>query len=79
MFLQCKGSETLVKITDIEALFNPLQPEIIGRSQEGEEEQDPKPYSKQDLSFTSGEDLPRCWMDANYRNSDYRNSAAVTS
>jgi hypothetical protein len=79
MFLQCKSSDTLIKITDIETLFNPLQPEISGQSQEGEEEQDPKPYSKQDLAFPSGEDLPRCWMDSNYRNSDYRNSEPMTS
>jgi hypothetical protein len=79
MFLQCKSSDILIKITDIEMLFNPLQPKITGRSQKGEEEQDPEQYAKQDLKFPSGEDLPGCWVDSNYRNSDYRNSEPVTS
>jgi hypothetical protein len=38
-----------------------------GRIQEGEEEQDIQPFPKQDLTFASGEDLPRCWLDPNYR------------
>jgi hypothetical protein len=57
MFLQQKNSATLIEIKDLEALFNPLKNEIEGRIQEGE-----------DLTFASGEDLPRCWIDANYRN-----------
>jgi hypothetical protein len=68
MFLQNKSAHTLIKIANIEDLFNPLRQEIIGRSQEGEEEQDPQAYAKQDLVFPSGENLPRCWLDANYRN-----------
>ncbi|WP_373546129.1 acetyltransferase [Chamaesiphon sp.] len=69
MFLQSKGSETLIEIKDkdLEILFNPLKNEIEGRIQEGEEEQDPQPFSKQELTFASGEDLPRCWIDPNYR------------
>ena len=67
MFLQAKSSDTLIKITDLETLFNPLRNEIEGRIQEGEEEQDPQPFSKQGLTFASGEDLPRCWIDPNYR------------
>lgn len=67
MFLQNKSAQTLIKITNIEDLFNPLRQEINGRSQEGEEEQDLQAYAKQDLVFPSGEDLPRCWLDANYR------------
>ncbi len=68
MFLQSKSSQTLIKIANIEDLFNPLQQEISGKSQEGEEEQDLQAYAKKDLTFPSGEDLPRCWMDSNYRN-----------
>jgi hypothetical protein len=69
MFLQSKVSQTLIKIADIETLFNPLQQEISGRSQEGEEEQDLESYAKQDLAFPSGEELPQCWLDSNYRSS----------
>jgi hypothetical protein len=68
MFLQDKTSDTIVKITDLETLFNPLRDEIDGRIQEGQEEQEPTPFAKQDLVFTSGEALPRCWLDSNYRN-----------
>jgi hypothetical protein len=68
MFLQQKSSATLIEIEDLEALFNPLKNEIEGKIQEGQEEQDPESFAKQDLTFASGEDLPRCWIDANYRN-----------
>jgi hypothetical protein len=67
MFLQEKETGSLVKIMDVTVLCNPTEPEVIVRSQQGEEEQDPKPVSKQGLIFPSGESLPRCWLDANYR------------
>jgi hypothetical protein len=34
----------------------------------GQEEQDPETFMKQNLVFPSGENLPLCWLDANYRN-----------
>ena len=68
MFLQNKSSDTLIEITDLETLFNPLRNEIEGRIQEGQEEQDLETFPKQDLTFASGENLPRCWIDPNYRN-----------
>ena len=68
MFLQNKSSDTLIEITDLETLFNPLRNEIEGRIQEGEEEQDVETFPKQELTFASGENLPRCWIDPNYRN-----------
>jgi hypothetical protein len=67
MFLQAKSSASTIEIKDLETLFNPLKNEVEGRIQEGEEEQDPAPFPKQDLTFTSGEDLPRCWIDPDYR------------
>lgn len=67
MFLQNKSSDTIIEIKDLETLFNPLKQEIEGRIQEGEEEQDPEPFAKQDLTFASGENLPRCWIDPDYR------------
>lgn len=68
MFLQTRNSATLIEIKDLEALFNPLKHEIEGKIQEGEEEQDAESFTKQNLTFASGEDLPRCWLDPNYRN-----------
>ncbi|WP_310482140.1 acetyltransferase [Chamaesiphon sp. VAR_48_metabat_403] len=69
MFLQNKSSDTLIEIEDLEVLFNPLRNEIEGRIQSGEEEQDPQAFAKQDLTFASGENLPRCWLDPDYRKS----------
>ncbi len=68
MLLQSKSSDAQVEIEDLETLFNPLKHEIHGKIQEGQEEQDPQPFDKQDLTFASGENLPRCWIDPNYRN-----------
>jgi hypothetical protein len=67
MFLQNKQTQTLVKILDVEALFNPMRQEVPGRSQAGEEEQPPADYPKTQLIFPSGENLPRCWWDVDYR------------
>jgi hypothetical protein len=67
MFLQNKVSATTVEVKDLETLFNPLRNEIEGRIQEGQEEQDLQPFAKQDLAFASGEELPRCWTDPDYR------------
>ena len=44
--------------------------EVIGRSQHGEEEQDPEPFAKDALMFLSGEPLPRCWTDPHYRDEE---------
>jgi hypothetical protein len=67
MFLQEKETGSIVKIMDVTVLFNPTEADVIVRSQQGEEEQDPEPVSKQGLIFPSGESLPRCWLDADYR------------
>jgi hypothetical protein len=67
MFLHDKTSSSTIEIKDLESLFNPLRNEIEGQTQEGQEEQDPQPFAKQDLTFASGEPLPRCWVDPDYR------------
>ncbi|NJR48674.1 MAG: acetyltransferase [Leptolyngbyaceae cyanobacterium CSU_1_3] len=67
MLLQEKQTGNLVEVLDLESLFNPAEAEIQGRIQDGQEEQDPTPFSKTVLLFPSGEDLPLCWRDADYR------------
>jgi hypothetical protein len=67
MFLQDKQTGGLVKVLDIEALIDPMATEVSVRDQMGQEEQDPEPFMKQNLVFPSGENLPLCWLDANYR------------
>lgn len=67
MLLHDKKKDVLVEVLDIVALINPNQDEILGQVQSGQEEQDPAPSLKADLIFPSGENLPRCWVDADYR------------
>lgn len=68
MFLTHKETGVLVEVQDAEVLINPSMSTIKGRVQSGEEEQDPEQFSKEDLIFPSGETLPKCWVDADYRN-----------
>lgn len=68
MLLQLKNSGELVKIVDVQELVNPNTDTIQAKEQKGEEEQPLNSYKKENLVFPSGESLPRCWLDANYRN-----------
>jgi hypothetical protein len=67
MFLQDQQTGTLVKVLDIQSLLNPMEETIDGKIQAGEEEQEAEAFSKKNLIFPSGESLPRCWIDENYR------------
>jgi hypothetical protein len=67
MFLQIKNNGNLIKILDIQELLNPNIKTIHAQDQEGQEEQETDIYQKENLVFPSGEQLPRCWLDANYR------------
>lgn len=67
MLLQEKETNSLVEVLDIEALINPAEDVISVQKQSGQEEQDPEKFEKTKLIFPSGETLPRCWLDANYR------------
>jgi hypothetical protein len=67
MLLQNRENGTLVEILDIQEVISPSHAEIMIQVQSGQEEQDPEPISKQNLIFPSGENLPRCWIDADYQ------------
>lgn len=67
MFLQIKNSGDLVKILGLDELMDPNSDIVHARDQEGEEEQEPEIYKKEMLVFPSGEGLPLCWLNANYR------------
>ncbi|MBW4562682.1 MAG: acetyltransferase [Mojavia pulchra JT2-VF2] len=69
MLLQLKDSDDLVKIIDVQELIDPNIDVVHGKEQEGQEEQESDTFKKENLVFPSGEKLPRCWLDANYRNS----------
>ena len=68
MLLKIKEKrDGLVEIADVTELINPLKEEVMAQVQVGEEEQDPEPFKKSDLVFPSGENLPQCWVDSNYK------------
>ena len=67
MLLQKKDNGTLVEILDVLEVINPIHPQVMAKVQEGQEEQEPEAIQKQNLMFPSGENLPLCWVDADYR------------
>jgi hypothetical protein len=70
MFLKNKSNDDLVEVLTLKDLFDPFCKQLIGRYQHGEEMQDPEKFRKSELCFLSGEPLPRCWLDAHYRDSE---------
>ena len=67
MFLKHRNNGDMVDVSDISDLTNLFHQRVSGRYQAGEELQDPEEFNKVDLVFLSGEELPRCWLDPNYR------------
>ena len=67
MFLKYLRSGDLVEVMDTRVLFDPCETQIQGRFHSGEEMQDVEAFSKADLIFPSGEALPKCWINPNYR------------
>lgn len=67
MFLQDRNSGDSVEILDIAALTDPNLSDVNGRFHAGEEMPEASTFHKKDLRFPSGEELPLCWKDKNYR------------
>jgi len=67
MYMKHKPSGDLVEVLDAVALADPCQNSLSGRFHVGEELQDPESFDKADLTFPSGEHLPRCWVDPDYK------------
>ena len=67
MLLKDKKSDGLIEITKLEQLIDPQEECVTGQEQAGQEEQDPESFKKEDLIFPSGESLPRCWLEINYK------------
>ncbi|MFC1749288.1 acetyltransferase [Pseudomonadota bacterium] len=67
MYMKDKNSGDMVEILDINALINPNADTVVGRFHAGEEMQEKADFIKINLLFPSGESLPACWVDANYR------------
>ena len=69
MYLRDKSNGDLVEVLDLTAMVDPCRDDLQGRYHAGEELQDPAIFRKSDLTFPSGEALPRCWIDAGYKES----------
>jgi hypothetical protein len=67
MFLQESSSGDLLRIQDVEQLMDPFEKTVNGCMQAGEEEQEPRDFNKSELSFPSGESLPKCWRDPEWK------------
>ncbi len=72
MFLKNNTNQDLVEVLTLKDLFDPFCTQLIGRYQHGEELQDPEKFNKSDLCFLSDEPLPRCWVDAHYREGELK-------
>ena len=72
MFLKERSSGELVEVLDSGRLFDPFQSTIVGRYNFGEDLPDTESFAKRDLVFFSGETLPRCWIDPDYRQDEIR-------
>lgn len=70
MLLKLQARDLLVRVEDLQGLENPFREAVDGRLQWGEEEQDLKSYAKRELRFPSGEKLPTCWLDPDYRHDE---------
>lgn len=67
MFLKSKSHGELVELLEVQNLYDPFKKEILGRFHAGEEMQEAEIFLKSALIFPSGEDLPKCWIDPDYK------------
>jgi hypothetical protein len=74
VFLKEKVTGDLVEVLGINDLIDPCGEAVVGRYHHGEETQDPETFAKRDLTFPSGEALPRCWTDPQYRSAETQRS-----
>lgn len=67
MLLKNKEDDGLIEISEVSELIDPFKDEVSGQMQEGQNEQSSELFKKEDLVFPSGESLPVCWLDSNYK------------
>lgn len=67
MLLKSKQEDVLIEINEVDELINPFKEEVMGEIQAGQNEQPAEPFKKSDLVFPSGEQLPQCWIDSDYK------------
>lgn len=67
MLLKSKQDDGLIEISEVQELIDPFKNKVTGQMQEGQNEQPSESFNKEDLVFPSGESLPLCWLDSNYK------------
>lgn len=67
MYLKHTPSSDLIEVLNLNELVDPCRESITGRSHVGEEMQEPSIFQKAALIFPSGEALPQCWIDPDYK------------
>ncbi|MFW6296072.1 MAG: acetyltransferase [Halothece sp.] len=67
MLLKERKTGDLLKVTEFDEVYNPSHETVTAKRQAGQNEQPSSEFQKENLIFPSGEDLPRCWKDPNYR------------
>jgi hypothetical protein len=67
MLVKNREDQTLIQVIDPQELMDPFQKSIQGRQKAGEEVQPTQAFNKSMLIFPSGESLPQCWTDPDYR------------
>jgi hypothetical protein len=72
MFLKEKSSGNTVEVLYLSELFSLYDKELQGRYCVGEDVLVAETFKKSDLMFTSGEELPKCWLDPHYRDDELK-------
>jgi len=72
MILKQRTTGLPVEILDPKQLFSLFESELIGRYKAGNNLDFTNEFKKSDLIFTSGEELPLCWLDPHYRDDELK-------
>ncbi len=72
MFLMQRDTHNLIEVLSLQELFDPFAHEVTAQLHAGEELQEAELFLKSALVFPSGEALPSCWIDPNYRGEEIR-------
>lgn len=67
MFLKHVPSGDLVEVLDLPDVINPHSATVRARAYTGDMVQRAENFLKTELAFPSGEALPLCWVDGQYR------------
>jgi hypothetical protein len=67
MFLKNTNNGDIAQVIELSELTDPNASSVTVRYHAGEEAGEPVSVDKSELTFPSGETLPKCWRDAHYR------------